>query len=1122
MENNNIYCIINFFGMNLRDIFTKAYSTYTTSKKEINEFNNNFFGKCSYQLKGNDFEINIPKIKKVYKLFKQPLLFINEKDETISKVYDKDSLKEILNNYSNTYEFYINSIKKEMKEIIQNEKIPIQILLKKKQDTIQFDIFKSLNNKKELPEKEKLIQIKTNELIPYNINSLGIRRNENFTMILDKRDELIKEIKDFMNSNEIIMKIFGCDGIGKSITFIYLTSLINNFVTVYFNLKEFHNTPYLAKLELFKYQLINYFTDGIKDIDLLKNQNDINEAYNFKFNFVLNFINQLENEMKKEFDFWYFFEIFIKNIDPSKKVLFILDQYKIENDEYNKLTKIETDFIAKNNINIKLLIASSLNDMRVKIDFINYLKLYLYECPTNQSQIINTNKEDLEEEEEEVKEFFKDYLPEKKYLESDDIENNNFEKIKIFDDIEIESKDIIKQEKNIIFNEGIEQNEINNLDINDNVYKYNNKYKILYINDLISVKDINDKEKEFIEKLGVFNFNPKHHKKFKNFYKINKNNNALNDLYSSYLHNTFNNIKSKIELFYDNYNKKYKINSFSNTIIKKLMNLEKLVQEKIQLNLNSLIYYLEQFPLKYIKIIQLDKNKIIKNKHFIYLNKDSLFSSYFKIEYAFPFIKIIISRLIFEYGNSGNLSYNDISSSGIGSILEKQIRKALVIDKILNTFYLRNFWSFRRSLNKTEKKNNNKQEEENINKKEIEEEKNKELENNQNKKQDIKDTKEKINKNKEESINKNEIKNKEENEEKKEDIKIDFFNLNEVILDDCVKNPLNEFYANYYIIPHKPNNELLDSIILIPVYLNNNSEKKFHLISFQITINKKKIYSLEEYQNETINAASYIEERYGIKIIDKYFIFVLSKDYKNITTQEALISGNIPFIFFSSIEKCFYLNKTTKLNNLEQFLDKQYKILSINDINKNESIDNKNRKFLQMSLYLKKKRKREKIKITKNLFNFARLKIFDNEIPLILTEDIKNKIIQKIINNNNYKEKKIIIEYIFRANFNRIYELYKYTDLLGITFFKGFIVLINDKFDSTIDILSISDNIKKKEKEKDNVLCEIYKYINKNIKKEEENSLIISSDKKPDFALLLKYNIYKPSDIFIFSIYEIN
>lgn len=93
------------------------------------------------------------------------------------------------------------------------------------------------------------------------MKSLGLYRDNNINLVVKKRDELIDEIKDFMDDeNEVIMKIYGVDGIGKSLTLIYLTSLINNFKIIYFNLKEFQGTKFRELINMFKTQLANFFT----------------------------------------------------------------------------------------------------------------------------------------------------------------------------------------------------------------------------------------------------------------------------------------------------------------------------------------------------------------------------------------------------------------------------------------------------------------------------------------------------------------------------------------------------------------------------------------------------------------------------------------------------------------------------------------------------------------------------------------------------------------------------------------------------------------------------------------------------------------------------------------------
>ena len=1101
-----IKCVPELYNISLEDIFTKICKLFKeANQKNHIHFDDSFFGQVQCNLTDNGIEVSFSNFtEQKYTVFKTPIHFIELKErKEIFLIYDKKTLEDILKIFSNIYIFYIDN-EEVTNDIILN-KLPSQVFVKNREHKISFENFKALNNKSDIPTNKNVISINTNELISQDIGSLGIKRNTEFSLIIDKRNELINEIRSFMDSNdEIIMKIFGCDGVGKSISFIYLCTLKNNFKTVYFNLKEIHNANNSKKIEIFINQLITYFTDNISNIN-----NEIqDQLLKKKYDNFMEIIQILEKNRRKEtIDFWELFQILLDNTNCLNKVLFIIDQYKRENDLNNNLANIEENLIKINNNNIKLLIASSLNDMRVKADFLNILKLYISPIQQNQQFKKDKNDDFLEKEED----LFKDYQADINYLDTNE-KDDSFEKIKIFNEIEekidVEKENKNKEDKTNIF---LYQNYINNNNSNSNEFDELKlkKYRILYINDLISVKDYNEQEKLLIDKMTDFNYNPKYYHKFKYFYCLNKNeNNTLSDLYTDFLFNIYNKIKSKIEIFFSDYNNQHELNVFSNVITKQLINLEKLVHEKKILSINYLIYYLNELPIKYIKIFKLDKNGNKQNENILRINND-FSSTNFLIEYSFPFIKFIITRLTFEYGNSGNIAYNDISSSGIGSLLEKQIRNSIIIDNIFNTtFYLRNFWAFYKTP-KTKKKVDK-----HVN------EKIQDKEDNQH--QLVNEKKENENlfleDDKEFGKMKTKKNNQKQNDEEYYD-KIDFFNFKKVILDDQTLNPLDKFNVHYYIIPHNNDNKYLDSIILIPVYLINNKEKKFILISFQITINKKTIYTLEEYQNATIIAANLIEEIYDIKITDKYFLFVLAKDYNNTETQSSLNLLRIPFIFFSAIQKSFYLNEKQELSSINELINDRYKILTNKDKNKFESIHIKNTKLVQITELLKKKRKKDKETITENIFNFLRKKMFNNENGLDFPKEMKKNIIENIYQNQYYKNIIITIEYGFKVNFSRSDELKQYDNLLGIVFYQNNIFLINKNFDSFIQVYQ--DNLKKP-KNKTKELQSLLVLTNKNVKiSEKDENLKLSSLKNPNVENLLKYNCLRPSDIFVYVIYNI-
>ena len=324
---------------------------------------------------------------------------------------------------------------------------------------------------------------------------------------------------------------------------------------------------------------------------------------------------------------------------------------------------------------------------------------------------------------------------------------------------------------------------------------------------------------------------------------------------------------------------------------------------------------------------------------------------------------------------------------------------------------------------------------------------------------------------------------------------------------------MDDYNSNYYIICHSSNNNYLDSLILIPCSQDNESDKIFNLIGLQITINKMKIYELNEYHSATEIAALKISSIYDINIKDKFFCFILSEEYENKATQQRLEKLGIPFAFFSTISNYFFLENKKKIESISQFLRDEFK-LQINQ-NKKESVFYKNNIFKKMEDYLQKKRKRDKkFKVTKNSFNFIREKMFKDEKKLILPSNELKKIIQTINKATFFENKKIIIEYIFKVNFSEYENLYSCNDdLIGICFYKNNIFLFNKKLGSRIKILPTN----KKEK---NTLNDLLNYINDNIEINFYNKIDYSSDDY-SFDNLMKYNVNKPSDIFVFAIYEV-
>jgi hypothetical protein len=87
---------------------------------------------------------------------------------------------------------------------------------------------------------------------------------------------------------------------------------------------------------------MTFYTDNISDIDISQKE----EIYKKVFNKFLNFIQIFENNKSKEkIDFWDLFKVLLSETNILNNVLFILDQYKRENDKNDNLAKLLSIFL---------------------------------------------------------------------------------------------------------------------------------------------------------------------------------------------------------------------------------------------------------------------------------------------------------------------------------------------------------------------------------------------------------------------------------------------------------------------------------------------------------------------------------------------------------------------------------------------------------------------------------------------------------------------------------------------------------------------------------------------------------------------------------------------------------
>ena len=222
---------------------------------------------------------------------------------------------------------------------------------------------------------------------------------------------------------------------------------------------------------------------------------------------------------------------FCEEIETFSNSIIIIDQYKQEYDEKGRLDNIINKCKIKKTI--KFIISSSLNDNTVKEDFILNLK-YLFK--EKEKKVIIENKTDIEDI------LFKDFSLDNK-IEDIKNPNKNFSKILIFNNnapkifsIEEKSQDIKIENSN-------------SKAINEKTYPLYDITKIIYVNNLISLENIiNKEEKKYFE---IYDYNPKVFNKFYSFLSVNKYYLSENS-YLKFLDKIYNDIENKVNEFYKN------------------------------------------------------------------------------------------------------------------------------------------------------------------------------------------------------------------------------------------------------------------------------------------------------------------------------------------------------------------------------------------------------------------------------------------------------------------------------------------------------------------------------------------------------------------------------------------
>ena len=679
--------------------FTDDLDPIINSKESKGKVNSKKYNlELSFEKKDNKITVSFN--NKKFEIDSVPIIFQNENNECLFKIYhflDSNKMENIFETIKRDYDFYLPNNQRITFEKIKEGDNKL-ITLKKKEDQYN-DIFKPLCRR--LSKTEKSLTIKTNNLLPEKSVSLSLNSNSDFRIIIDSRLSLINRIDDFVrNENKYILKMYGSDGIGKSITLLYYMSLETKYKMIYFNLKDIFikgSDPYIY----FQNALMKFFSTYPNDLDTMnQKEKEENEKNKCNYELYLKFIENLKTNSKKHINnnFWDLLNIFCTMIRYDPNSIIIIDQYKSEYDkeeQINKLNKLLSEYGEKQFI--KFIVASSLNDDSVKEDLRDDLIL-IYGDIIEQKIFLTKQKEtaNIEVEDELFEDFNLDQTNNEMIIDDD------FSKISMFnivDDNELENPEIkntqIKDNDNKINPENKSEKE-NNLFIP--VKKDISKYDIVYVNNLVSieeiVKDSNDKEI-----FRLFDFNPKTYIKFNTLLQYHPSS-LSNDKYKSFLDLRFNNIDVKIDLFYRKLKNIKKYSNYSPESLKGtfLMMLKEIIKTKKKLNLMELIQYLEVFPFKYIKIY-LAEDDTVKKENIISLNED-LKDSHFILEYSYEFVEIAFSKILSLIPSNTLIDMKNLTGSGIGSLLENKIKRNLEE----NGFIIKYFWNFT-SKSDTIKKN---------------------------------------------------------------------------------------------------------------------------------------------------------------------------------------------------------------------------------------------------------------------------------------------------------------------------------------------------------------------------------------------------------------------------------
>ena len=627
----------------------------------------------TYKLEGDKLEISYNGNN--YIIETKPYIFYDENKNELGTIYSYMAFNQIMSSLFNKCDIYnFNDILlKDQQDILNN--LERTFILKEK-NIFTYEKFNSLNSKRNFNSNDiKPIEIPKKELSPIPFEEFNFE-SEKINLILENRIYLIQYINNFMeNWIQKVLIIYGCNGIGKSSTFIYLSNLYNDYKVLYFNLKLIM-TKEEERYDIFVFEIMRYYT-----VDENESQN--NNINNKKYE---EYLKQIKNINKIKFNFWAELKKFVESQRLKRKTLLILDQYKDEFDKNNAGLEYLENLMLNDICTFKLLISFSVNNSSTKNKLIKELK----HCSYNSSIKGFYPKKTEFKEEDNLEEIF-DNLDLKKIIYDKNQDDGQFPNIELFRDYNKGNENNKKEAKEDNSNETnkgnlpIEKKNKEEIPYNKNIIT------IIYINQLISVKEILDnKIRKYFD---IFDYNPKYYIKFLKLmpeYQYQKID--LDNLFKIFLDNIYNKISKKLFKYYKEFTGPVPL---MNDPIIELIKLKDLVDNKATFTALLLKEYVMEFPVKYIKIKKvIDKNNIKDGENIINLNKQ-FNDTEFYFEYCFPFFESIISKIIYMNEGFHWINFEKLSGSAKGSFIEQKIKRNIIYEKIFSeTVQLRYVWDF--------------------------------------------------------------------------------------------------------------------------------------------------------------------------------------------------------------------------------------------------------------------------------------------------------------------------------------------------------------------------------------------------------------------------------------------